>query len=270
MNAKKMRISSNRFSLLFYCALFNLLFEYSARGIRDFVQRPLFMLALFGIYFTYFAMLEDLIVRYKLKNYQIFVTAFLYGLFPIAFLTGNLFNPRVYAGFMVAGVNLGTVLVIGILAWGVVQGMVTLYLANRIWPRDWNHPKMGKSGWALALLYQAVVMVLASRNPVTPRGTPVGYLVFGVLVVVAALLLMRSLKIPGEIQMFQPSRVMDILAVGSVILFLFNGTFLASGPQIVTSQPLNLWAVTIENIWVFICGIVFFLYRLWKGSDVVV
>ncbi|MBU7046978.1 MAG: hypothetical protein HXS54_11145 [Theionarchaea archaeon] len=63
---------------------------------------------------------------------------------------------------------------------------------------------------------------------------------------------------------------MDILAVGSVILFLFNGTFLASGPQIVTSQPLNLWAATIENIWVFICGIVFFLYRLWKGSDVVV
>ncbi|MCJ7624892.1 MAG: hypothetical protein MUO76_15430 [Anaerolineaceae bacterium] len=258
-------------SLIFVCALFNLLFEYSARGIGEFTQRPLLVIALFGIYFSYFTMLEDLVVRFKLKNYEIFLMAFAYGLFPIAFLTGNLFNQEIYSGIMLGGVNIGTVIIIGILAWGVVQGMVTLYLGNRLSPRNWDHPHMGKTGWILALLYQAAVMIYASTNPRTPRGEPLGYLVFGVLVIAAAVLLIRSLKTPRpQIRTFQSSWIMDLLAFGSVLIFLILGTFFVSGPTIVTSQPLNLVAVTIENIWVFICGVVFFLYRFWKRSDVAV
>lgn len=94
---------------------------------------------------------------------------------------------------------------------------------------------------------------------------------FGVLITAAAVLLMRSLKTPRpQIGAFQSSRIMDFLAFGSVIIFLMLGTFFVSGPTIVTSQPLNLVAVTIENIWVFICGVAFFLYRFWKRFDVVV
>lgn len=266
-----MKIISNRFSLIFYCALFNLFFEYSARGLKQFVGRPLFTLVLFGIYFTYFSMLEDLMVRFRLKNYQIILVAFLYGLFPIAFLTGNLFNTKVYSGIMAAGVNIGTLLIIGILAWGIVQGIVTLYFANRILVRDWNHPRMGKVGWSAAVVYQVLVMVYAHANPVTPRGTPVGYFVFGLLVIIAAFLVIQSLKTPKpSIQLFQPSRLMDFLAFGSVVIFLILGTFFISGEQIVTSQPLNLLAVTLENVWVFFCGLAFFVYRMQKKSDVVV
>jgi hypothetical protein len=261
----------NWFMIIFFCALFNLLFEYSARGIRDFAHRPLFMLILFGIYFTYFAMLEDLFVRFRLKNYQVFLGAFVYGLFPLAFLTGNLFNPRVYSGIMVAGVNIGTIIIVGVFSWGCVQGIVTLYFANRLSPRDWTHPKMGRIGWALAVLYQLSVMILACQNPVTPRGTPLGYLVLGILVIITFILFFKSLKTPiGQVKLFQQSKVMDILAFGSVILFVFNGTFLVSRPAIVTSQPLNLIPTTIENIWVIICAVTFFVYRLWKRSDVVV
>jgi hypothetical protein len=229
------------------------------------------MLTLFGIYFTYFAMLEDLIIRFRLRNYQIFSCAFLYGLFPIAFLTGNLFNTRVYSGIMVAGVNIGTLFIVGILAWCVVQGIVTLYLANRLQSRDWNHPRMGKVGWASAGLYQAVVMIYAHQNPVTPRGTVTGYLSFIILVIVVAVLFIRSLKTPGPSpRPFQPAKIMDFLAFGSVAIFLVLGTFLISGEKVITSQPLNLLAVTLENIWVFFCGVIFFFYRLKKKSDVVV
>jgi hypothetical protein len=42
------------------------------------------------------------------------------------------------------------------------------------------------------------------------------------------------------------------------------------GPVVVTSQPLNLVAVTLENVWVLVCGIAFFAYRFWKRSDVTV
>ena len=266
-----MKILSKRFSLILYCALFNLLFEYSARGIREFTERPLLVLALFGIYFSYFAMLEDFIVRFRLKNKELFLVAFLYGLFPIAFLTRNLFNQSIYGGIMLAGVNLGTLVIIGILAWGVVQGVITLYLANRLSARDWGHARMGKVGWGLALTYQLGVMIIAHYNPNAPRGTLVGYLVFGLLVIVSASLLSKCLKTPrSPTRSFEPSRVMDFLAFGSVLLFLILGTFLASGPVVVTSQPLNLVAVTIESIWVIFCGVVFFLYRWWKRSDVVI
>lgn len=266
-----MKILSNRFSLIFYCALFNLLFEYSARGLGEFANRPLFVLILFGIYFTYFAMLEDLIVRFKLTNCQIFIIAFLYGLFPTAFLTGNLFNQNIYWGVVVGGINLGTLLIIGILAWGVMQGMITLYFANRLVKRDWNHPRMGKVGWSAVILYQIIVMLLALRNPVTPRGTVLGYSVFALITIVGAILFIMSLKSTrGQIRSFQSSKVMDFLAFGSVILFLILGTFFVSESKVVTSQPLNQLAVMLENFWAIFCGVVFFLYRAVKGSEVVV
>ena len=266
-----MKIISNRFSLIFYCALFNLLFEYSARGLGEFIHKPLLMLCIFGIYFTYFMMLEDLIVRFRFKNFQIFIAAFLYGLFPIAFLTGNLFNQRIYKGIILADVNIGTLVIVGIFAWGVMQGIVTLYFANRLLARDWNHSKMGPIGWGAACLYQIGIMFLASKNPVTPRGTLLGYIVFSMLLIIGVALLIRSLKVPRpEPRQFQPSKVMDFLAFGSVILFLAFGTFLVSKTKVVTSQPLNLLAVKLENYWVIFCAILFFVYRFLKKSDVAV
>ena len=94
-----MKTSWNRWLIILICALFNLSFEYSARGITQFVTRPLFILSLFGIYLTYFAMLEDLIVRHHLTNYQLFLVAFLYGLLPTAFLTALMTSIRNLALF---------------------------------------------------------------------------------------------------------------------------------------------------------------------------
>ncbi len=266
-----MKINSNRFRFILLCTLFNLLFEYSARGIDVFIHKPLFILALFGIYFTYFMMLDDIIVRYKLSNFQLFLGAFLYGLFPTAFLTGNLFNTNIYLGIMFAGINIGALIWIGVFAWGVLQGVITLYFANRLCSRDWDHPRMGAVGWSIVISYQLLMIFLARSNPLTPQGTPIGYLSLGFLIIISVNLFIKSIrKNKQEIRSFEPSKIMDFLTIGSVVLFLALGTFFISGPIIVTSQPLNVTAVVIENIWVMFCGMVFFLYRFWKGSDLVV
>lgn len=165
-----MKASWNRWLIILFCALFNLCFEYSARGITQFVTRPPFVLSLFGIYLIYFATLEELIVRYHPANYHLFPVAFLYGLLPTALLAGNLFNRRIYWGVVVAGVNVETVFIIGIPARGAVQRMIALYLANRLSPRDWDHPRMVPIGWAAgncqspALIRAPVRRVLGSPN----------------------------------------------------------------------------------------------------------
>jgi hypothetical protein len=215
--------------------------------------------------------LEDLIIRFRLANYQIFLVGFLYGLFPTAFLTGNLFNQRIYWGITVAGINLGTLFVIGILAWGVMQGIISLYFANRLEKRDWSHPQMGIIGWIVVILFQLIIIAIAQLNPITPRGPIMSYIIVVLLIIICVGLFIKTIKISRpQPQPFQPSKVLDFVAFGSVILFLILGTFFISGDIIVTSQPLNQLATIIENIWVFFCGGIFFLYRFWKKSDVTV
>jgi hypothetical protein len=130
---------------------------------------------------------------------------------------------------------------------------------------------MGVVGWAIAISYQSLMIILARSNPLTPHGTPIGHLSLGLLILASGALFIKSIKDNKQgIHSFEPSKIMDFLAIGSVILFLVLGTFFTSDPLIVASQLLNLTAVVIENIWVLFCALAFFVYRFRKGSDVAV
>lgn len=261
---------SNRVRLIGLCAVFNILFEYSGRGITELSHKPLLFLTMFGIYFTFFAMVEDLIVRYRLKNYQITLVAFLYGFIPEMFLTGNLFNQETSSGLLFFGINVKTLFIVNFFAWGIMQSIITFYFANRINVRDWGHPRMRKVGWGLCIGYQLLVIVAARSNVYRPRGAPLSYVVALLLMILVASLFIKSLSKKEEISWkFQPSLVMDVCAFGSVVLFVILGTFV-QGPQIITSQPLNWTAIVIETWWTVAVGIVFLLYRWYKGSDVTV
>lgn len=107
---------SNRVRIVLWRAFFNILFEYSARGLNALAQRPLFFLFIFGIYLTCFAMFEDLVVRHNLRDHQIMIMGFSYGFIPEALLTGNIFNKTTYFGILFLGVNVGTVLFINFFA----------------------------------------------------------------------------------------------------------------------------------------------------------
>jgi hypothetical protein len=110
------------------------------------------------------------------------------------------------------------------------------------------------------------VIALAQSNIYRPRGALISYIVLFVLMIVIAIPLIKSIS-KREPWQFQPSQVMDFLAFGSVVIFIILGTF-AQGPKIITSQPLNQTAAVLENLWTLFAGIVFFVYRWYKGSDV--
>ncbi|MBL7150886.1 hypothetical protein ISS86_03070 [Candidatus Microgenomates bacterium] len=262
---------SNRLKIILLATIFNLSFEYSMRGIGGFFKLAFFPLILFGFYFTLYSMLEDLIVRFKLHNYQLVLAAFLYGIFPMAFATGVLFNKPQFLG-----INWTALFYVGFLWWGILQAIFTFYFASRLVQRDWNHPKMGKLSWFLAITYNVVVFAWMKRvNPYLAAVQSVAYLIFILIAAITAFFLQRDLgknkdRKPWQ---FEPSTVMDFLSFGSFILFVFLGTYFAGGqvgdPRAGGSH-VNLTAVRIVHFWTILYSIIFLVYRWWRGKEIAV
>jgi len=262
--------TNNRWRIILLATFFNLVWEYSSRGLRG-IFSPVFLpFLLFGFYFTLYSMLEDLIVRFKLKNYQLALAAFLYGLFPIAFGSRDLFaNPQ----FL--GINWLNLFYIGFLWWGILQAVFTFYFANRLVQRDWQHPRMSKLGWGLAIGYNvAVFSSFQLLKPHINKPPLVSYFVLGLIAVTTAVFLWQVIKKnrKREPWNFKSSPVLDFLTFGSFILFLSLGTFLSSSQVLVSvsSSFFNPTAIKIVNIWTLFYSTVFLLYRWRSGKEVTI
>ena len=269
-----MKIISSRFSIILYCVLFNLLFEYSARGLGFTIERPIFYLFMAGIYASYYAIFEDLIVRFKLTNLQITLFALFWSFYPTTFITNNLINPTTYGGrFLFLGVNLGALLFISLFAWPFLQGIFTFYLANRLSPRDWNHPRMGVIGYALAIGYLLLIPRISQQAAAAANVRPITYIVVVALMLVVLTLFIFSVRRAGQrpAPTFERLPFMDFLVFSSVVILFVLGTFFYSGEQVTTTQALSQRAVAIQHVWLAISAIAFIIYRLFiRRRDVVV
>lgn len=251
---------SNRLKIILLAAIFNLTFEFAFRGF-NILNRPFLAFYLFGMYFTLYSMLEDLIVRFKIKNYQLVLSAFLYGLFPMALGTGLLFIQPQFLG-----INWVNLLFIGFLWWGIAQAIFTFYFATRLVKRDWDHPRLGKVGWVIAIGYNVVVLTISKiTNPYLPSIKPVACFVFGLIILGAGVFLWQDIKRnrKREIWECEKSIVLDFLSFGSLVLFIFLGIFITAGGKVdpVSLSHLNPTTIRIVNIWTIIYTVIFLIYR---------
>jgi hypothetical protein len=257
----------NRYRIALWCTFFNMLFEYSMRGINNIARQPILFPLLFGIYFTYFLALEDLIVRFKLQEEHLLAIAFFFGNFYITFATGIVFvNPN----FM--GINVVNLLFVNIVWWGLLQAILTFYLANRITRRNWNHPPMGKFGWALVIVYQTLMLLLFQfANPNIPKGSTTGYFtittIFAVSFLICYVLIRRQKsKFATEPTTFKQSLVLDILAFGSALLFFILAVFFTNDPIQSGAHQINQFATNIVIFWSLVVAAVMIVYRFKKRS----
>lgn len=127
---------------------------------------------------------------------------------------------------------------------------------------------MGQIGWFLAVVYNLMVLsVFKILNPHLSQVQPIAYLIFAFIAVSVFLFLWQDLKKNKERKpwQFEPSKLMDFLSFGSLVLFLFLGSYFASG-QIVDPKAasyVNSTAVKIVHIWTVIYTIAFLVYRFW-------
>jgi hypothetical protein len=212
--------------IVLVATFFNLLFEFSFRGIIGFWGIRHIPLFLFLTYFSWFSIIEYLIHRYRITNKQLLIAAFAYGLLPMTFLTGVVVGPG-----MPFHINWLAVFGVNIVWWGFLQGLLTFYLANRLVKRDWNERPLGSTGLTLAVLYLVFSMLTIFRvSPGIKHGPGIMYLAIIFLFFAIVVYLKRTLK-ERPVYAFERHWFLDLLCAGAIFAFLFSGLVLAARPK---------------------------------------
>lgn len=220
---------------------FNMLFEYSMRGFNNLSVQPLLPFVLFTFYFSLYAMLEDLIVKYRLKDYHLIMAAFFFGTAYQFLVSGS---ALLHPSFL--GVDWTNLVFVVVVWWGNLQSIVTFYFANRIAPRDWNH-LLSKKGWVAALIINCLMIMLFQLSGAIPKPTIPQLTIMLLVMAFAAVLFTTALpkSISNSSQTFNRSRFMDFFAASTVGIFLFCAMFLTFDPVRAKTSNVNATATAV-------------------------
>lgn len=254
---KKVRISSKTRTLendtmflslkrkiIFLCVAFNLVMEFWVWGLAGFLN-PVLLISLFLIYLSFFSILADLLVRFNLRDHHIILFGFFFGMFQEIFNKGSVFDdPNFF------GVNLINIALINIVWWGVLQGVFTLYFANRLVEfKKEEAKKMGKISWGLAvgfILFMFLVNLLEKTLPSAPLSA---YAITVSLMFASFLFFLLSDK-NKPARVVEKIKLIDILIIIQIILSILIG-FLQLVFGYVTAVYLFMaWSVFMALIYV--------------------
>ena len=225
------------------CVLLNLLSEFWVHGLTGFMN-PVLTGSLIVLYTTYFLMVEDLIVRFKLRDYHVMMTAFIFGLWHETFTTESVFGDAV-----IFGVNPIIILLSTIFWWGAMQTVAFLYFANRIvGSRDWEHRRLGRIGWIMCMFFSLQAAQNYMKNP---SASHEAYLVVFCLLAVVGFSLIKSVKKEGS-HSSGDSKALDILVLVHIVVSLIVGFTIGSASNSVSLIGFVVWSV----VFGFVVGVV--------------
>jgi len=234
------------------CVLFNLLCELWVHGLVGFLNPVLTGSLVVLLYATYFLMLEDLVVRYRLRDKHVLIAGFVFGLWHETFTTRSVLSPGSPLGINPVILVLSTVF-----WWGLMQSVAALYFANRFFGgRDWGHRRLGKAGWALCMAFS----LQAAQTLFRAGGSnSMGYASSLALLAVALLALVRIRKPAGALP-FHGSRLLDFLVLAHLSLCVGIGLTLGSISNTTTTIGFVAWSVAF--------GAALILYRLFSKRPI--
>lgn len=243
---------------------FNLLFEYSLRGVNHLLERPVFPLFLIAAYASLFAMEEDLIRRYRLRDYHLVALAFTYGMVYQCLVSGTAFqHPTLF------GIRWSHSLFVILIWWGGIQSVLTFYLANRIRPRNYDSSPMHRKGWLLALGTNGIVIGLFQASGKIPHGTPAGYATMLIVAAIAAVtfaLLARGVAPPR--QPFRRHLFIDLIVASTVVVFVICALIFTRDPTTIGTSDVNWLATRIIVVWTILAVAAALGYRLKTGRAI--
>ena len=249
----------NNWKISLICTAYNLLFEYSMRGVNDLLRSPYLPINLFLTYFTLFIMMGDLILRFKLRDYQLILLSFVYGTVYLAFASSFLFAPPT-----LLGINYLAWLFVNFVWWGVLQGVLTFYIGNRFVERDWEQPPLSRIGWVLVASINAFTLIMfVVGNPFAYDKTIEGLVSMCILILVFGLISYFNIKkTENDGLTFEKSKFLDIVMISTIVFFVFCAIFLISDPGVIGGSHTNQLASTVVIIGTSIAVVLVILYRL--------
>ncbi|MDH7477415.1 MAG: hypothetical protein QHH17_03420 [Candidatus Bathyarchaeota archaeon] len=259
----------NHWKIVFAAVGFNLLFEYSMRGINNLLVRPLLSLFLFLAYFPYFALVENLITKYRLRDYHLLFVGFFFGIAFTLFVPATQFvEPQAF------GINWFALFFVNFVWWGTIQGILTFYLANRLFPRNWRH-KLPSRVQQMAFLAILIIVGLTFRIsiqlniPESPEISPSAYVIIAFLLIVTALVFWKVLpRSVSEILVHRKERFLDVLAAATIGVFVFCAFFLTHDPIYINVHGVNQTAVRVVTFWTVIVAFLMLVYRLYTRRSI--
>ena len=250
--------AGSRWGTILLATLFSLLFEYAVLGLPNLLAYPLLFPLLAGAYFSYFTMVQDLVVRFRLRDRHLVGVAFFAGTVYVFFVSGLALTPP-----LILGVNWLAILFVNLVWWAVLQTLLGRYLANRLLRNEGNQVLLSPAGWGAALLVQAGVILLFQLSGRVPPLTPIAAGVVILLLIASAsavkiTLPPRDQPVPAP----RPELVWDILAGTSVILFLGCALFPAGDPALMGPFPVNRTTLQVVVLWSLLVAAVMAVHRL--------
>lgn len=254
----------NRWKIVFAAVGFNLLFEYSMRGINNLIVRPALPLFLFMVYFPYFTMLEDLIAKYRLKDYNLIIAGFFFGTVFSIFVPATQFvEPQLL------GINWTAFLFVNLFWWGMIQGVLTFYIATRLFPRDWNHKLLTRTQ-KIALLLTLIFVGLLYRIsiqlnvPQAPETRIEAYVAIAIISIMTVLIFKNTIPKQTIDITQRKETIIDIIGASTIAIFTFCAVFLTQDPTQINVHSVNATAVGIVTSWTLIVALIMISYRVCK------
>lgn len=223
--------------------------------------RPLLPFFLFLVYFPYFALLEDLIARHRLKDYNVAIAGFFFGTAFTLFVPATQFvEPQLF------GVNWTALLFVNFFWWAILQGLLTFYIATRLFPRDWSRKPL--SNWQRAALILTLLFVgmlyrinIQLNMPEAPQIRPEAYITIAVLLAITAFIFKKTIPKQATLVLTR-EKLIDFMAVATIAVFTFCAVFLTRDPTQINVHEVNATAVRIVTAWTMIAASIVLGYRI--------
>jgi len=112
------------------------------------------------------------------------------------------------------------------------------------------------------------VIFLFQLSGLIPVGTPIGYFLASVIILLSGYLFWRILPTDKKNPVFEKSKLMDILSIITALILFFCGIFLIHDPVTVNASHVNASSLIIVSYLSLIVAGIMFINRMYNKKPI--
>jgi hypothetical protein len=171
------------------------------------------------------------------------------------------------------GINWTAFFFVNLFWWGMIQGVLTFYIATRLFPRNWNHKLLSHIQKIVLIAILILVGLLYRINiqlsmPQAPQIRPEAYLTITIILVITAFVFIKTIPKQTIAISQRRERVIDLTSALTILLFLFCAVFLTRDPTQINVHSVNATATRIVTLWTIISTLIMISYRTYTHRPI--